>query len=98
MGGRPKFHGALGLGIAILLLAGPCVAQSSSKHTFKAPTGETVQFLGDSVALKYFPPPSANCSQCYLSFKLGALSELDAVSKHVIQSLQALAQLATAPG
>jgi len=64
----------------LVLLAGVCAAQSLTREVFKSPTGESVQFLGDSVSLKYFPAASANCSQCYLAFKLGALSELDAVS------------------
>jgi hypothetical protein len=46
-----------------------------------------VKFLGDSVSLKYYPAASANCSQCYLSFKLGALSELDAVGSHAKNAL-----------
>jgi hypothetical protein len=64
----------------LLLLAGTTSAQSLTSQTFKSPTGESVKFLGDSVSLKYYPAASANCSQCYLAFKLGALSELDAVS------------------
>lgn len=64
----------------LFLLAGTCSAQGLTQTIYKSPSGESVQFLGDSVSLKYFPAASANCSQCYLSFKLGALSELDAVS------------------
>lgn len=66
----------------LLLLAGKSSAQSLTSQTFKSPTGESVKFLGDSVSLKYYPAASANCSQCYLAFKLGALSELDAVRLH----------------
>lgn len=62
-----------------VLLAGACTAQLSATNTYKAPSGETVKFVGDSVSLKYFPAPSANCSQCHVAFKLGAVSELDAV-------------------
>jgi hypothetical protein len=63
-----------------MLAAAACTAQSLTNKVYKFPSGESVQFLGDSASLKYFPAASANCSQCYLAFKLGALSELDAVS------------------
>lgn len=68
--------------VLLLLLAGAVLsssAQSITHQIHKFSTGESVQFLGDSVSLKYFPAASANCSSCYLAFKLGALSELDAV-------------------
>lgn len=71
---------------ALVVFAATCTAQSLTKSVYKAPSGESVQFLGDSASLKYFPAASANCSQCYLAFKLGALSELDAVSLRLATS------------
>lgn len=76
---RLPAHSAVALAL-LFLLAGTCSAQGLTQKIYKSPSGESVQFLGDSVSLKYFPAASANCSQCYVSFKLGALSELDAVS------------------
>jgi hypothetical protein len=82
----------------LLLLLGSCTAQSLTRQIVKSTSGESVQFLGDSVALKYFPAASANCSQCYLSFKLGALSELDAVRLRPITSVYVSSSLTFSPG
>lgn len=80
MGHHGTLPARLAAACVVFLLVGACAAQQSlTRQVYKAPSGESVQFLGDSVSLKYFPAASANCSQCYLAFKLGALSELDAV-------------------
>lgn len=71
----------------LTLLATACVAQTLTSKMYKSPHGESVQFHGDTVSFKYFPGASANCSQCYLAFKLGALSELDAVSDKISSKL-----------
>lgn len=76
-------------------LAGFAAAQPDlfeTKYTFAS--GEQLEFLGGSTSLKFYPAKAANCSRCFVSFRLGALSELDAfgqpISAHVIPSLAEL--------
>ncbi|KAF8069614.1 hypothetical protein HT031_001731 [Scenedesmus sp. PABB004] len=77
---------------ALALLALVAGAAAASRTEFA--TGEALQFLGDSAEFKYFPAKAANCSGCYMAFKLGALSELDAfgqpIAGHVIPDISKL--------
>lgn len=81
---------AMRLSVALCLLSGLavarlCAAAAGSNYAFS--TGERLKFVGDSASLRYYPAAAsaADCPDCALSFKLGALSELDAYGQ-VIQT------------
>jgi hypothetical protein len=88
------------LALALACAGGLAAAQTDffeTKYTFS--TGERLEFLAGSASLKYYPAPSANCTKCFVAFKLGALSELDAfgqpIATHVIPSIADLTPAVT---
>ncbi|WIA30014.1 hypothetical protein OEZ86_000111 [Tetradesmus obliquus] len=88
------------LALALACAGGLAAAQTDffeTKYTFS--TGEKLEFLAGSASLKYYPAPSANCTKCFVAFKLGALSELDAfgqpIPTHVIPSIADLTPAVT---
>lgn len=66
--------------LALLSLAGRACGQEYVRRQYKFETGEAIKFIADTASFKYWPKAAANCSDCFLNFRLGALSELDAVS------------------
>jgi hypothetical protein len=68
------------LGLLLLLQGAHALAQ------YRFETGESLRFIGDSASFRYTPKAAANCTDCFVNFRLGALSELDAVSVGVCHS------------